>query len=196
MSDPSDESLYDLDAEAALYATFDRLGIRTKTITHQPAFTVEQSQEIMAQLEADPSLAAGACIKNLFLRDKKKTLWLVTVLEDRAVDLKALRSALDARGNLSFGSPDLLKEVLGVTPGSVTPFAALKDTDNRATVILDKAIFEAPSLNAHPLRNDKTTNIACDDLLTLLRHFGKEPVILDFTTLMIASSENTEAAGP
>lgn len=178
------EPLYDLAAEAALYARLESLNITVTTIEHEPAFTVEQSQQILAKIGEVPALAAGACIKNLFLRDKKKNLWLVTVLEDRAVDLKALKSALDARGNLSFGAPELLQEVLGVTPGSVTPFAALNDTEHRAVLILDKAIFDAPSVNAHPLRNDKTTNIGCDDLLSFLSSLGKEPRIVDFDSLL------------
>ena len=86
-----------------LFAKLDAMGIEHRTVEHEAAYTVDQAQHLRGELE-------GAHIKNLFLRDKKKNIWLVTVLEEREVDLKQLRGVLGAKGNLSFGSPDLLME--------------------------------------------------------------------------------------
>ena len=80
---------------------------------------------------------AGGHTKNLFLRDKKNALYLVVALEDAEIDLKGLHRLLGATGRFSFGSADLLREVLGVEPGSVTPFGAINDTQGRVTVVLD-----------------------------------------------------------
>ncbi len=156
-----------------LFTALTALGIETRTVDHEAAFTVEQAQAHRGMLE-------GAHIKNLFLRDKKKTIWLVTVLEDRAIDLKALRPHLGAKGNLSFGSPDLLMDRLGVIPGAVTPFGILNDHDGLVQVVLDKAIFDEPFVNAHPLRNDQTTQIKPDDLIQFLEDRNHAPLILDF----------------
>lgn len=164
------------DAEGALFHQLDKLGVTHATHHHAPLFTVEESQALRGTLP-------GAHIKNLFLRDKKRTVWLVTVLEDRQVDLKALRRQLGAKGNLSFGNAELLMEVLGVFPGAVTPFGAINDTDNRATVVLDRAILNHELVNAHPLRNDRTTAVAPDGLLRFLESCGHEPVLLDFEDL-------------
>ena len=149
------------------------LGIAHKTYKHPPVFTVEQSQAERGELE-------GNHIKNLFLRDKKRRMWLVTVGEEREVDLKALRHKLSAQGNLSFGSSDLLMEALGVAPGAVTPFAVINDSQGRVTFVLDRAVLSSEPVNAHPLRNDMTTAITSQDLLKFAEAEGHPPLILDF----------------
>lgn len=176
---PNDTAAHDAAAETALFETLDSLGIEHRTHQHEPVFTVEESQALRGVLP-------GAHIKNLFLRDKKKRIWLVTVLEDRRVDLKALRRRLGAQGNLSFGNAELLMEVAGVVPGAVTPFAALNDTEGRATVVLDKALLAHNLVNAHPLRNDRTTAIAPNDLLRFLEACAHLPKIVDFGDLATA----------
>jgi Ala-tRNA(Pro) deacylase len=165
---------------AELFQQLDSLGIAYETHHHEAAFTVEESRALRGALP-------GAHIKNLFLRDKKKNIWLVTALEDREIDLKALRHRLAAKGNLSFGNADLLMAVLGVTPGSVTPFGIINDTDGRATVVLDQAILDHGFVNAHPLRNDQTTAIAPKGLLRFLEARAHQPLIVDFGE--IAGSE-------
>ncbi len=160
-------------AEEALFRQLDTLGIDHETHRHAPLFTVEESQALRGTLP-------GAHIKNLFLRDKKKNIWLVTTLEDRQIDLKALRKTLQAKGNLSFGNADLLMEVLGVIPGAVTPFGVLNDRDGRAAMILDKAILGHELVNAHPLRNDRTTAITPDGLLQFLDACEHPAQLLDF----------------
>ncbi|MEQ9490173.1 MAG: prolyl-tRNA synthetase associated domain-containing protein [Alphaproteobacteria bacterium] len=159
-----------------LYARLDGLDIAHRTVEHAPLFTVEESQALRGELP-------GAHIKNLFLRDKKKNIWLVTVLEDREVDLKALKTLFEARGNLSFGSADLLMDVLGVIPGAVTPFGVLNDTEGRATMVLDKAILAEETANAHPLRNDRTTAVASQDLVAFLKAENHAPLLLNFDTM-------------
>jgi len=148
-------------------------GIETHTYRHPPVFTVEESR----QLRGD--LAGGHC-KSLFLKDKNESLWLVVALENRSIDLKTLRVELQARKGLSFGSPELLMEVLGVTPGAVTPFAVINDSDGRVQVILDRGMLAIDPLNYHPLTNDRTTAISPDDLVRFLVACGHEPVVMDF----------------
>ena len=120
---------------ADLFAALDRLGIAHPTVTHPPLFTVEQSQGLRGQIP-------GGHTKNLFLRDKKGALYLVTAEEDAAIELKSLHRRLGASGRFSFGSADLLMETLGVAPGAVTPLAAINDTDGRVTVVLDAGLMQ------------------------------------------------------
>lgn len=148
-------------------------GIKTHTYEHPPVFTVEEARRLRGDLPG------GHC-KSLFLRDKKRNCWLVVALEHQKVDLKDLRRTLGAHKNLSFGSPELLLEVLGVTPGAVTPFAALHDRAGRAQVVLDRAMLEVDPLNYHPMRNDRTTAISPPDLLRFLRACGHDPAFVDF----------------
>lgn len=155
-----------------LFARLTGLGIVTTTHTHPPVFTVEEAREHCGHLPG------GHC-KSLFLKDKKGALWLVIAVDKRRVDLKALARVLGA-ARLSFAKPELLEEVLGVTPGSVTPFALINDTDRRIKVALDAEMMRLELVNYHPLANDATTAIAPDDLKTFIASCGHEPTIVDF----------------
>jgi Ala-tRNA(Pro) deacylase len=153
-----------------LFAALDRLGIAHASVKHPPLFTVEQSRALRGQIP-------GGHTKNLFLRDKKYELYLVVTLEDAEIELKSLHRQLGASGRFSFGSSDLLREVLGVEPGAVTPFGAINDTQGRVTVVLDAAMMEYETLNFHPLVNTMTTSIARDDLVKFLELTGHLPRI-------------------
>ena len=153
-----------------LLAILTRLGIVHHTVTHPPLFTVEQSQALRGQI-------AGGHTKNLFLRDKKQALYLVVAEEDAEIDLKGLHRVLGASGRFSFGSADLLHEVLGVTPGAVTPFGAINDTHKRVQVVLDADLMEHATINAHPLVNTMTTALSREDLVKFLEFSGHPPRI-------------------
>lgn len=158
--------------ETDLLAALDRLGIGHVTVRHPPLFTVEDA---VAHWAGIPGLHA----KNLFLKDAKDALWLVTVRHDIAVDLKALPALMGSK-RLSFGRAELLKEMLGVEPGSVTPFAVANDADGRVTLVLDAALAAAPLVNFHPLDNAATTTISGPDLLRFARALGHEARLVDF----------------
>jgi len=157
-----------------LFAYLDRLGIEHSSVTHPPLFTVEQSQTLRGQIP-------GGHTKNLFLKDKKDALFLVVALEDAEIDLKGLHRLLGATGRFSFGSANLLQEVWGVVPGSVTPFGAINDTEGRVTVVLDKEMMRHEVLNYHPLVNTQTTSLASQDLIKFLEATGHVPRITAVT---------------
>jgi Ala-tRNA(Pro) deacylase len=156
--------------EADLFEFLDGLGIETKTIRHAAVFTVEEARDVRGDLPG------GHC-KSLFLKDKKSQLWLAVVDEDRRVDMKELATRIGA-ARLSFGSETLLYEVLGITPGSVTPFALMNDTEKRVAVVLDEDMLTISPLHYHPLDNRATTAIAPDDLVAFIRATGHEPMIV------------------
>ena len=151
-----------------LFALLDRLGIAHATVNHPALFTVEQSRSLRGQIP-------GGHTKNLFLRDKKGAFYLVVALEDAAISLKVLHRRLGASGRFSFGSAEAMAELLGVVPGSVTPFAAINDTTGQVTVILDRAMLDYDVLNFHPLVNTMTTSISRDGLIKFLSATGHEP---------------------
>ena len=146
------------------------LRIDTTTLDHPAVFTVSESTGIEKQLP-------GGHTKNLFLKCKKSNIYLVVALNDAIIDLKSLHKRIDS-GRLSFGSAELLEELLGVKPGSVTPFALINDTGQRVAVILDETMLRHDFLNYHPLENTATTNIARDDLLRFIRSCGHVPRIM------------------
>ena len=173
----------------ALFERLRGLGIAVETHHHAPLFTVAESRALRGDLP-------GAHCKSLFLRDRKKAMWLVVALEDRRLDLKAL-SGLIGAARLSFASPERLRRRLGVEPGSVTPFALINDTAEnagdapRVRVVLDAEMMQADLVNYHPLTNVATTAIAPADLLRFIADCGHDPAIVDFGPVT-----RTERPGP
>lgn len=156
-----------------LLARLASLDIEARTHRHPPVFTVEEAQALKGDLP-------GAHTKNLFLRDKRGSMWLVTALHDRTVDLKALAPRLGARGRLSFGSEARLMRYLGVTPGSVTPLAVVNDPGCEVAVVLDTGLRAFDVWNAHPLDNGRTTAMSRADLVRFLEAHAHPPTWLDF----------------
>jgi len=155
--------------EATLYDTFRKVGIAWRTIEHPAVFTVEESAAVLTMIP-------GGHTKNLFLKDKKGGLWLVVVRAHLTVDLPALAKQLGAP-RFSFGSADLLEATLGITPGSVTPFALMNDTTHIVTPVLDAGMLELDPVNFHPMRNDRTTAITPGDLIGFIKACGHDPLI-------------------
>ena len=122
-------------AAEPLFALLDRLGVAHSTLEHPAVFHVGEGDEIKASLP-------GGHTKNLFLKDAKGQLWLVSALQDARIDLKALPRAIGS-AKLSFGSAELMAETLGVTPGAVTAFGLINDADHRVRFVLDAGLAAA-----------------------------------------------------
>ena len=165
---------------ADLEALLESLGCDHATVEHPAVFRVGEGEEIKAAI-------AGAHTKNLFLKDAKDRLWLISA-EDRAViDLKRLHTVIGS-ARLSFGRADLMEEVLGVTPGSVTAFALVNDVDHRVTFVLDRTLAEAARVNFHPLVNTATTGIGRAGFARFLAAVGVTPLIVDFAAMAVVES--------
>ena len=164
---------------AELFAFLDRLGIPHVTVSHPPLFTVEESRALRGQIP-------GGHTKNLFLRDKRGAFYLAVALEDAAIALKSLHRLLGASGRFSFGAAESLRELLGVEPGSVTPFAALNDIGGKVAVVLDGAMLRHETLNFHPLVNTMTTSIPRAGLVKFLEATGHMPQIEAISEASIA----------
>jgi Ala-tRNA(Pro) deacylase len=154
-------------SRADLFAFFASQAIATTTVDHTPVFTVEEAKKVHDEIPG------GHC-KNLFCKDEKGVLWLIVALEDARIDLKAVPAIIGSK-RLSFGKPELLMQVLGVIPGSVTPFALINDRPPTVNVILDAEMMQVPLLNYHPLSNDATTSISNADFLKFITACGHVP---------------------
>jgi len=155
---------------ADLFAFLDRLQVACTTVRHPPLFTVAESRALRGTIP-------GAHTKNLFVKDKTGAHYLVVACEDAVIDLRGLHRRLGARGRLSFASADALMDLLGVMPGSVTPFAVINDVSGKVMVVLDSAMLSHEILNYHPLVNTMTTSIPRAGLLAFLKACGHDPVI-------------------
>ena len=155
---------------ADLFALFDRLGIEHTTIEHPPFFTVEEGRPWHEKIP-------GLHCKNLFIKDRKGGIWLVVMPAEKRTDLGRLEKVLGAP-RFSFARPDVLQDVLALTPGAVTPFGLINDTQRRVTVILDEEMLGSEWVNLHPLHNAASTTLRSTDLLRFVRVLGYEPIVV------------------
>ncbi len=169
-----------------LFAFLDGAGIAHETKHHPALFTVEDSKRLRGVIP-------GAHVKNLFLKDKKGALFLVTAVEDTVIDLKTLHTIIGAQGRLTFGAADLLREVLGVEPGSVTPFGVINDRLHRVAVIVDGRLAAHERINVHPLVNTMTTGVSREGLFAFFAATGHDARIVD---MHAPESRRTVAAAP
>lgn len=150
------------------------LGIAFTLYEHEAVFTVEQANKIDAMIP-------GTHTRNLFLKDKKGAMFLVTLRHDTRVDLNKLNVLLGA-GRFSFGSPERLWQYLGVRPGSVTPFSIINDKNHDVVTVLEKGMMEQEIVNYHPLLNTMTVSLTPAGLMEFLKSIQVEPRILDLSS--------------
>lgn len=139
-------------------------GVPFEVTEHQAVYTMEELAQIpMAHPEAEA--------KNLFVRDdKKQHYYLITVPGDKRVDLKLFQKQQGLR-KLSFGSAEDLQNLLGLTPGAVTPLGLFNDPEHRVELYLDMS-FQGRLISVHPNDNTATVCLQSDDLVQLLTKQG------------------------
>lgn len=155
-----------------LLAFLDAQAIAHVTKEHPAVFRVGEGQEVKAAIP-------GVHTKNLFLKDHRDQLWLVSAEQQAAVDLKRLPSVIGS-GRLSFGKAELLEATLGVTPGSVTALALINDQEGRVRFVLDAVLARADRVNFHPLENTATTTLTGEGFAAFLAAAGVRPMVVDF----------------
>lgn len=145
------------------------------TVTHAPTHTVAQSSDLKSDID-------GAHTKNLFLKDKKGRLILVSARAHAQLRLNKLHAQIGT-ARLSFAKPDLLWQHLQVTAGSVSAFALIHDAKKDVRFLLDKQLLNYDTLNFHPLRNDMTTSISLSDFVRFVETTGRSLESVDFSEI-------------
>ncbi|MCF7917434.1 prolyl-tRNA synthetase associated domain-containing protein [Candidatus Gracilibacteria bacterium] len=154
--------------EQKLYDLLKELNIEFEKFEHEPFFTCEESNEFYQKQKGK-----GGHFKTLFLRNKPKTRWVLAIVEShRKADLKALQNFLEESKNFSFGAPEYLKEKLGLTPGSVTPFGLIHPNAGDLEVVVDEGLLEHDFVHFHPLRNTATLRLSKENFLKFLESRG------------------------
>ena len=160
-----------------LIAFFDAHGIDHATTDHEAVFRVGEGEGIKDDIP-------GAHTKNLFLKDAKSRLWLISAKDDTAIDLKRLHTVIGS-ARLSFGAAELMEKTLGVTPGSVTAFALINDGAHDVTFVLDRRLAQAERVNFHPLVNTATTGVSQAGFARFLQAVGVTPLVVDFEAMAV-----------
>ena len=144
-----------------------------KEYTHEALFSVEDSHNKRGKID-------GAHSKNLFLKNKKGKYFLLSCLEKTKINLKKFSKSLKL-GNISFAKESDLKNLLGVFPGSVTPFGLINDTENKIKFYLDNDFLSYKTANFHPLINTSTLNLDVTDMIKFLVENNKKVNIFNFS---------------
>ena len=163
-----------------LIAFFDAHGIDHATTDHQAVFRVGEGEDVKDGIP-------GAHTKNLFLKDAKGRLWLISAQDDTQIDLKRLHTVIGS-ARLSFGSADLMEQALGVTPGSVTAFAMINGADRDVTFVLDHRLAGADRVNFHPLVNTATTGVSRAGFARFFQALGVTPLVVDFAAMAVVEA--------
>tara|TARA_E500000331_G_scaffold240505_1_gene230906 strand:- start:678 stop:1178 length:501 start_codon:yes stop_codon:yes gene_type:complete len=142
---------------------------------HAPLFTVEDSKLFRGQIE-------GAHSKNLFLKDAKANFFLISIEESASIDLKKTMQQIQSK-KLSFAKPEYLQDILGIEPGSVSPFALLNDTKKQVKFYLDRSFLDSETVNFHPLINTATVNISPQNLIELIEKYHNPVNYIDLENL-------------
>jgi Ala-tRNA(Pro) deacylase len=158
----------------SLHEALKSLQIPHEVHHHAAVFTVEESAGILNHLQ-------GAHIKNLFVKDKARNLYLITALEDRSLSLKAIGKHLGSKDNLSFADAETLYEHLGVTPGSVTPLALINAKPGSLRFILDSGIMQHSLVYPHMLTNTQTAGMPPAALNSAIESWGHTIEHLDLS---------------
>jgi Ala-tRNA(Pro) deacylase len=151
--------------ERTVAVRLQELGIAVVRHEHPPVATVDEAEKHWADIDATHC-------KNLFLRNQKgTTYYLVIVKHSKRADLRALADQI-GDGKLSFASPDRLMTCLGLTPGSVSPFGLIHDSEHHVRVILDRDLKSAQRVSFHPNINTVTLTLAFADFEKFLGACG------------------------
>ncbi|MBI2791017.1 MAG: prolyl-tRNA synthetase associated domain-containing protein [Gammaproteobacteria bacterium] len=159
----------------ALVALLNEYQLDFEMYEHEPIFTVDEGKHLSASI-------MGAHSKNLFLKDKKKSYFLVSVLEHKRVDLKTLSKKF-GKGGLSFASKEELEQKLQLTPGSVTPYGLLHDAKKEVIFLLDEEFLQHEIVNFHPLQNDLTLSMKMKEFLRFFELIEHHPNIIKIPEL-------------
>lgn len=133
--------------------------------THPAVFTVPEAKIHSSHIK-------GAHCKNLVLKNKKSgQIYLVTIPYDKSLDLKLFRKMISAP-KVRFADQQDLSEVLGLTPGAVSPLGLINDHENKVIFWIEKKIWNADMICCHPNINTETLQIPRDDFHEVIKSTG------------------------
>lgn len=162
-----------LKKEIQVYDLLDKLGIAYERVDHGAAMTIEDCQGV------DQLLGIDIC-KNLFLTNSQKTRFYLLLMpgNKRFVTKEFCRQIQSPR--LSFGSAELMEELLDLTPGSVSIMGLMNDTDNRVQLVIDQDVYREDAFGCHPCINTTSLKMKASDVwekfLPAVHH---EPMFVD-----------------
>ena len=147
-----------LPVEIACYDMLDKLEIPYARVDHDEAATLEACEAV------DVALGTEIC-KNLFLCNRQKTQFYLLLIEGSKVFKTKYLSQQLGCARLSFGAPEDMERLIGVTPGSATVLALMNDPDNAVQLVIDRPVTQQEYMGCHPCKNTSSLKIKTADLM-------------------------------
>ena len=143
--------------EIRCYDLLDLLEIPYEQVHHEPMATIADCAEI------DALLQVNLC-KNLFLSNRQQTaFYLLLMPGEKKFATKDLSGQLGVT-RLSFGSADMMEELMQTTPGSVTVLGLMNDYEGRVQLLIDNDVLEQEYFACHPCVNTASLKFRTADL--------------------------------
>ena len=142
--------------------------IKDKNIWYE--ITEHQAVYIMEELSNIDLPYKERDAKNIFVRDdKKKNYYLITIKGNKKVNLKDFKKKHNTR-NFTFASPEEFKNILNLTPGSVSPLGLLNDKEHKVLFYIDKELLnENGIIGVHPNDNTATIWLKTKELIDIIK---------------------------
>lgn len=152
---------------------------------HPAVFTCEEAEKYCGNIP-------GMACKNLLLKGKTSSknpqghqptqspekYFLLILPANKRTDLKKFAQIANSN-KISFASPEALQAKLGLTPGAVSLFGILNDTNQAVELYIDKELYNAPIVSFHPNRNTATLELSHEMLKKFLSSIVHKAKILE-----------------
>lgn len=130
--------------------------------THKAVFTVPEAKIHCGHIP-------GTHCKNLFLINKKTgDFYLVSFSHEKRLDLKQFRKLVGAP-KIRFASHEDLLEILGITPGAVSPIGLVNDQNNKTVFYVDRDLWNAAEICCHPNVNTETLQLTGENFRNIIK---------------------------
>lgn len=141
------------------------LDIEYQIVEHEPALTTEQADKFIEGID-------GVRTKTMFLTNKKKKDFYLIIMDDaKRLDMDTFKDIVEEK-QIKMASENCLFEKMMLTPGVVSPFGLLNNTEKDIQVYFDREIINEDRMSFHPNTNEKTIFIKTEDLLVFLKNIG------------------------
>ena len=148
-----------------VYDTLNKMQIKYNVVEHPKVVTTEEADKFIEGME-------GVRTKTLFLCNKKNTAFYLLVMDGtKRLDIKKLETAAQDK-KIRFCSPLQLMDKMGLSPGEVSLFGLLNNTEKDIKVLLDREMLSQRLISFHPNDNTKTVFITIDDMYRFLKECG------------------------
>lgn len=143
--------------EIRCYDLLELLEIPYEHVRHEALATIADCAEI------DALLQVNIC-KNLFLCNRQQTaFYLLLMPGDKKFTTKDLSAQLGV-SRLTFGSADIMEELLDLTPGSVTVMGLMNDHEGKVQLLIDNDVLQQEYFACHPCVNTASLKFRTADL--------------------------------